>query len=173
MPQSTTTTEPRFTIARRYDVAPDLMFRVWTEPRHLKHWFGPAGCEMPQCRMDLRPGGRCLFQLIMPDGSELWGKFVYREVVQNKRLVWMHSFADAQGNTARHPMTDTWPLEILSTVTFEPDTGGTLITIDWRPIDPTEDEQKAFESGMDSMRQGWGGSLEILHDYLDELILSA
>ncbi len=169
MTQQANTLEPRFTIARRYDADLDLMFRVWTEAEHLKQWFGPAGCSMPTCRMDLRPGGTCLFQLVMPDGGEMWGKFVYREVVPNKRLIWVHSFADAEGNTVKHPMSDTWPLEILSTVTFEPDAGGTLVTVDMRPIDPTEQERNTFEANMDSMRQGWGGSLQVLHDYLAKL----
>lgn len=169
MTQPMSKTEPRFTIARRYDADTDLMFRVWTQPAHLKHWFGPAGSEMAQCEVDLRPGGRCLFQLLMPDGDEMWGKFIYREIVPNKRLVWVHSFADAEGNTARHPMSDTWPPEMLSTVTFEPDADGTRVTVYMEPIDPTDEERATFIEGMDSMKQGWGGSLDILRDYLSEL----
>lgn len=169
MPQSTSKAEPRFKITRRYDADTDLMFRVWTQPAHLKHWFGPAGSEMAQCDVDLRPGGRCLFQLLMPDGGEMWAKFIYREIVPNKRLIWVHSFADAEGNTVRHPMSDTWPLEFLSTVTFEPDADGTLVTVDWVPINPTDEENATFIEGMDSMNQGWGGSLDILRDYLSEL----
>lgn len=169
MTKQPNTIEPRFTINRRYDADSDLMFRVWTQPAHLKHWFGPAGSEMAQCDVDLRPGGRCLFQLVMPDGGELWGKFIYREVVPNKRLVWVHSFADAEGNTIKHPMSDTWPLEMLSTVTFEPDADGTLVTVYMEPINPTDEERATFIEGMDSMNQGWGGSLDILRDYLGEL----
>lgn len=37
----------------------------------------------------------------------------------------------------------------------------------------TEDQRSTLVDDMDSMRQGWGGSFEVRHDYLDELILSA
>ena len=105
----------------------------------------------------------------MPDGGEMWGKFIYREIVPNKRLVWVHSFADAAGNTVKHPMSDTWPLEMLSTVTFEPDADGTRVTVYMEPINPSDEERATFIEGMDSMKQGWGGSLDILRDYLSEL----
>lgn len=165
----TSTTEPLFKITRRYDADIDLMFRVWTQPAHLKHWFGPAGSEMAKCDMDLRPGGRCLFQLVMPDGGEMWGKFIYREVVPNTRLVWVHSFGDAGGNTVRHPMSETWPMEMLTAVAIEPVGEGTRVTVSMQPIDPTDAERANFVEGMGSMEQGWGGSLDILRDYLSEL----
>ncbi|MEZ6190188.1 MAG: SRPBCC domain-containing protein [Phycisphaerales bacterium] len=96
-------------------------------------------------------------------------QIIYREIVPNKRLVWVHSFADAQGNTVKHPMSDTWPLEMLSTVTFEADAGGTLVTIHMEPINPTDEERAhTFTEGIDSMNQGWGRSLDILRDYLSE-----
>ena len=169
MTEITNTAEPCFTIARRFDADVATLFRVWTKAEHLKHWFGPAGCLMPCCEIDLSVGGRCLFQLVMPDGGELWGKFIYREIVPDRRLVWVHAFGDADGNTVRHPMSPTWPLEMHTTVTFEPESGGTLVRVDMQPINPTGQERDTFTEGMGSLRHGWGGSLDILRDYLSEL----
>ncbi len=35
----------------------ELVFKAWTEPEHLMHWWGPKGFTTPFCRIDFRPGG--------------------------------------------------------------------------------------------------------------------
>jgi uncharacterized protein YndB with AHSA1/START domain len=117
--------------------------------------------------MDLRPGGSYLYGMKAPDGSAMWGKFVYREVVPPERMVFINSFSDEAGGITRHPMAPTWPLEMLSTFTFEEAPGGkTKLTIRWSPHNATDEERKTFDAGHDSMRQGWGGTLEKLTAYL-------
>lgn len=49
----------------------------------------------------------------------MWGKQVFREIVPNERLTFIQSFSDKDGNNTRHPMSPTWPLEMLATTTFE------------------------------------------------------
>ena len=44
-------------ITRIFDAPPRLVFKVWTEPEHLVHWWGPKGFTLPTCTMDFRPGG--------------------------------------------------------------------------------------------------------------------
>ena len=102
-----------------------------------------------------------------PDGSPMWGKFVYREIVPPERLDFISSFSDEKGGTTRHPGHMSWPLEMHSTFTFEelPD-GKTKFTISWEPHNATEEERQTFEAGRDSMRMGWSGTLEKLEAYL-------
>jgi uncharacterized protein YndB with AHSA1/START domain len=58
-------------------------------------------------------------------------------------------------------------LELLSTFTFEDEPGGkTKVTIRWSPYNASEDEQKTFDASHDSMRQGWGGTMDQLAEYL-------
>jgi uncharacterized protein YndB with AHSA1/START domain len=60
-----------------------------------------------------------------------------------------------------------WPLELLSTFTFEDlGDGKTRFTIRWSPYKATEDEQKTFDAAHDSMTQGWGGTMQQLEAYL-------
>src|SRR5262245_63044268 len=67
----------------------------------------------------------------------------------------------------RHPGHTSWPLEMHSIFTFEELPGGkTKFTVSWAPHNATEDEQKTFEAGRDSMRMGWSGTLEKLEVYL-------
>jgi hypothetical protein len=48
----------------------------------------------------------------------MWGKFVYREIIPQQRIVWIHSFSDEVGGVTRHPMAPTWPRESLSSATL-------------------------------------------------------
>jgi uncharacterized protein YndB with AHSA1/START domain len=44
--------------------------------------------------LDLRPGGVFHYGLRSPNGHDMWGKFVYREIVAPERIVFVVSFAD-------------------------------------------------------------------------------
>jgi uncharacterized protein YndB with AHSA1/START domain len=156
-----------FVITRIFDAPRDLVWKAFTDPQHMKQWWGPKGFTVIQSKMDLRPGGSYLYGMKAPDGSAMWGKFVYREVVPPERMVFINSFSDEAGGITRHPMAPTWPLEMLSTFTFEEAPGGkTKLTIRWSPHNATDEERKTFDAGHDSMRQGWGGTLEKLTAYL-------
>jgi len=66
----------------------------------------------------------------------------------------------------RNPFSPTWPLELLSTITFTAHGAKTTVTVRWTTLNPTEVEAKTFKDGHDSMRQGWTGTLDQLGDYL-------
>ncbi|MDB5085384.1 MAG: activator of Hsp90 ATPase 1 family protein, partial [Bacilli bacterium] len=69
-------------------------------------------------KIDLRPGGIFHYRQRSPEGQEMWGKFVYREIVAPEKLIFTNSFSDEAGNTVRAPFSPTWPLKILNTFTF-------------------------------------------------------
>ena len=163
----TTATNPDFVISRVLDAPRDLVWKVFTDPAHMRHWWGPKGFTVAVSKMDLRPGGTYHYCLKSPDGSPMWGKFVFREIAAPERMVFISSFSDEAGGTTRHPMAPTWPLEMLSTFAFEEQPGGkTKLTIRWAPYNATEEERKTFDAGRGSMQQGWSGTLEQLEAYL-------
>ena len=104
----------------------------------------------------------------MPDGSEMWGRWIIRNFIKSERLVFISSFSDQAGGLTRHPWHATWPLEMLSTVTFSSLGDRTLLTVQWLPLNATEVEQKKFEEAHESMRRGWTGTLDRLVEYLEE-----
>ena len=116
--------------------------------------------------MDLRRGGIYHYGLRAPDGSIMWGKFVYREIVRPERMVLVNSFSDEAGNLTRHPMSPTWPLEMLSTFLFAEEQGRTTVTIKWVPLNADETERKTFNAARPGMQQGWTGTLDQLAKYL-------
>ncbi len=158
-----------FTISGKFPISAEGMFGLWTNPEHLNKWFGPAGVKIIRHTLDLRIGGTYHFCLKIPDGQEMWGKWVFREIIAPKRLVWIHSFSDEQGGLTRHPMSATWPLELVSTLYFQESEGMTTVTFQWDTHNPTEIEQQTFDDSHESMRQGWGGTLSQLSTYVSRL----
>jgi uncharacterized protein YndB with AHSA1/START domain len=153
-----------FEISRVYDAPRARVWQAWTEAERLKHWWGPAGFKVHTCKVDLRPGGTFLYGMTAPDGADMWGKFIYREIKPQERLVFTVSFSDAKGGEARHPWNANWPLRIHSVVTFEEQPGSkTRVSIAWTPAEGSSElERKTFDEGRDSMKQGWGGTLDQL-----------
>lgn len=156
-----------FVISRVFDAPRDLVWKALTEPERMKQWWGPKGFTVIASKMDLRVGGTYLYGMKSPDGHAMWGKFVYREIAPPERLVFINSFSDEAGGVTRHPMAPTWPLQMLSTFTFEELPGGkTRFTVRWATYQASEEEQKTFDSAHDSMTQGWSGTMEQLEAYL-------
>jgi uncharacterized protein YndB with AHSA1/START domain len=127
---------------------------------------GPKGFKVIASEMDLRPGGMYHFGLQAPDGSTMWGRFVYREISAPERVVWVHSFSDEKGGLTRHPMSPEWPLEMLATMSFEDVAGKTKLTISWAPINESDEERETFDKGRPSMTQGWSGTFDQLEAHL-------
>ena len=45
------------TITRVFDAPRDAVWTAWTDAEQLKQWFMPHGFTVPECTVDLRPGG--------------------------------------------------------------------------------------------------------------------
>ena len=155
-----------FIISCVFDAPRDLVWKAFTDPERMKQWWGPKGFTVRYSKIDFRPGGIYHYCLRSPDGKDMWGKMVYREIVPHKQIVFVNSFSDENGGLTRHPMRRTWPLEMLSTFTFAEQDGKTTFTIRWRPYQATETERKTFDEGRKGMQQGWGGTLDQLEAYL-------
>ncbi len=158
-----------FVIERVFDAPRELVFKAWTDPGHLARWFGPKGAAVKHAKADLRPGGVLHTRMATSDGGEMWGKMAYREINPPSRLVYLNSFSDEAGGLTRHPMSPTWPLEMLTTVTFTPEGAGTRITLQWAPFRATAQERAAFDAAFDSMTGGWTGSFDQLDEYLTHM----
>jgi uncharacterized protein YndB with AHSA1/START domain len=159
----------RFAISRMFDAPRELVFSLWSDANHLRRWWGPKGCSVGFCNMDLRPGGQLLYNLRMPDGEEMWGKFVYREILPPERLVFVNSFSDPQGSITRAPFNPKWPLEILNTLILSQQFNLTRLTLLGEPLNPTPVEVEVFESMLDSLHQGFSGTFDQLAAYLKTL----
>ena len=101
-----------FVISRVFNAPRERVWQAWTEVERLKQWFSPKGFTVIAAKMDFRPGGFYHYGMRTPNGQEMWGKWVFREIVAPERIVLVNSFSDAAGNLTRHPMAPTWPREM-------------------------------------------------------------
>ena len=104
-------------IERTFDAPVDLVWQMWTDPDHFAAWYGPEGATIPVAKMDVRVGGTRLvgMEVQTPGGPmQMWFTGEYREVVENRRLVYTESMSDENGNVSSpsdmgmpesHPMT--------------------------------------------------------------------
>ncbi|ASA22449.1 SRPBCC family protein [Paenibacillus donghaensis] len=157
-------------ITRELAAPRDLVFKVWSEAEHLKNWWGPTGFKFSVVKLDFRPRGVFHYRMQTPDGDEtMWGKFVYVEMEQPEKIVFVNSFADAEGNTIRAPFSAVFPLEIRNEVTFTEANGTTTMTLRGGPIHATDEEQQFYVGMFESMKQGFGGTFDQLEAYLAKI----
>jgi uncharacterized protein YndB with AHSA1/START domain len=157
-----------FVITREFDAPRDLVFKAWTEPERLARWWGPKGFTLNVAKVDLRPGGMFHYGMVGPDGSEMWGKFIYREIAPPERMVFIVSFSDESGGTTRHPMAPAWPLQMINTLTLTERDGKTMITLRGCAYEATEEERATYKAGHKSMQGGFTGTFDQLAAYLAE-----
>jgi len=127
-----------------------LVYDAWTKKEHLEKWQGaPQGFTVTQAHSDIRPGGTFKLCMRSPDGVDHWLQGEYREVVPPERLVFTHSWLNAEGKPGK---------ETLVTLTFTEVAGGTELTL----------KQTGFPSAQsrDGHREGWASTFERMAEYL-------
>jgi uncharacterized protein YndB with AHSA1/START domain len=108
--------EREITITRVFNAPRKLVFDAWTQPEHIRRWYGCEASTLIACAIDLRPGGAWRYALRMPDGGLFTMSGVYRDIVVPERLVYTERF---NNNPAR---------ESLVAVTFDERQGRTTLT---------------------------------------------
>jgi len=98
---ATATKSTEFVISRVLDAPRDLVWKCFTDPEHMRQWWGPKGFTVVASKMDLRVGGTYHYGLKAPNGAPMWGKFVFREIVPPERLDFISSFSDEEGGATR------------------------------------------------------------------------
>lgn len=79
-------------IVRRKIRAPvQRVFDAWTQPEHLRRWWGPGAVSCPEAEIDLRVGGQYRIANLLPDGSVLWIRGEFQLVSPPDKLVYTWS----------------------------------------------------------------------------------
>jgi uncharacterized protein YndB with AHSA1/START domain len=158
----------RFVINRSFDAPIELMYEMWTDPKHIARWLPPTGMEMSYLRADIRPGGSSFFEMHAGKDVQMYGRIAYLEMRQPDRILYTQQFCDAKENVTRHPFAPTWPETMLTVVTLTPEgTNQTRVTVTWEPQGKlTHEELETFLKERGGMTQGWTGSFDKLEAYL-------
>ncbi len=131
---------------RTIRAAPEQLFEAWTQPAHLRNWWGPAGVECTEAHVDLRVGGTYRIANRFPDGRVVWIAGTFEAIEPPHRLVYSWSL-ESQASAAERV-----------TVRFEP-----------RGEEHTEvvvlHERIASDDARRGHEQGWTGCLDGLEAY--------
>jgi PhnB protein len=85
-----TTADREIRIGRLLNAPIELVWEVWTNPEHLKNWWGPNGFTNTISKMDIKPEGEWDLVMHGPDGTDYKNKSVFKEIVKHKKLVYEH-----------------------------------------------------------------------------------
>lgn len=140
-------------ITRVFDAPRELVFKAWTDPKHVAQWWGPHGFTNPVCELDVRPGGAIRIHMRGPDGTIYPMTGVYQEIVEPERLVFTSAALDEKGNSL---------FEVLNTMSFAERGGKTTLTLHARVVKTTAKAAPYLEG----MSEGWKQSIERLEAHL-------
>jgi uncharacterized protein YndB with AHSA1/START domain len=153
-------------VTRVFEAPVALVWKVWTEPQHVVHWWMPKDFSPPTVEsMDVRVGGGWRIQMPHPSGMVCTAYGVYREVVPGKRLAW-DDFCDENGNYF-HKAYVSVDFEELSA-------GRTRVTIRGRLEEvPGRDARWTLAAMEKGWAEGWKDNLDLLGGYLPKAASTA
>jgi uncharacterized protein YndB with AHSA1/START domain len=140
--------KPFLNLVRKYPVAPEKVWRAWTDPQAVKQWWGVTPADRVSiAELDVRVGGRFRIVFGGAKGTDHEAAGTYREVIPNRKLVF----------------TWAWPRtsperESQVTVLFNAVDGGTELDF--------LHEQFFDEKARDDHKRGWSGLFDKLTEYL-------
>ena len=73
---------------RVFNFSRELVFKAWTDPDHLKIWWGPAGFTNTFHEFDLRPGGRWCFTMHGPEKGNYENEVEFLQIEQPSLIAW-------------------------------------------------------------------------------------
>ncbi len=157
-----------FVINRTFEAPLNLMFEMFTNPKHLSQWLAPTGFTMEYIHAEIKSGSTSFYSMFNAEGVKMYGKISYQEITKPNRIVYTQIFCDENEKISRHPMAPTWPETMLTTISLEAeDTNKTRVQIKWEISGHATDiERETFNKAKGGMTQGWSGSFEKLDSYL-------
>lgn len=122
--------DPRSIIGtREFDAPRDLVFSVFTDPKHLAQWWGPDGFTTTTSAFEFCPGGVWRFVMHGPDGRDYQNRITFDEIIAPERIAYRHSGGD-----------DVEPVQFATTITFE-DLGQSRTRLTWHGKFPSAQER--------------------------------
>lgn len=84
---SNAATAPPLELSRVFAAPRERVFQAWSHADHIRRWFSPEGCSVPEAKVDFRVGGAFVVVMRLPDGTEHVSRGTFVEIVAPERLV--------------------------------------------------------------------------------------
>lgn len=152
-------------ITRVFDAPLARVWKAFSERDEIAKWWGPKGFTFEAKAFEFRPGGVYHYRMRSPEQT-MWGRFTYRDIVKEQRIIFVNAFSDEHGGLTRAPFDIVFPLEILYTLRFSETAGKTTLQLRGVPFGGTSEERAGFAALHASMQGGFGATF----DQLDALL---
>ena len=103
-------------VTRILDAPKELVYKVYTDPKHIPNWWGPGILTTTVEKMDVKAGGQWRFIQKDPEGNEYAFHGVYHDVWPIDKIISTFEYEGVPGHV------------LLWTVTFEGQNGKTVLT---------------------------------------------
>jgi uncharacterized protein YndB with AHSA1/START domain len=139
-------------ITRVFNAPRTMIWRAWTTPAMLVHWFGCAVFTTTHAEADVRIGGRWQVTMRAPDGLDYLTYGTYLDVLELERLIFTHHWD--------RPVVEVNPPfhETRVTVTLHDEGGRTRLEFRQTGL--------VTEASRDSHAGGWCDSMDALAAWL-------
>ena len=148
--EKSNTADREINISRLLNAPVDLVWEVWTDPEHIKNWWGPNGFTNSITKMEVEPCGEWDLVMHGPDGTDYKNKSVFKEIIKHKKIVYEHTSSP----------------KFLATIEFE--SRGTSTFLNWHMLFETKEQfiqvVKTFKAD-----EGLKQNIEKLNAYLKQL----
>lgn len=84
----TTTPDCEIVSKRLFTATNDMVFRAWSEPVHLKNWWGPKGFTNTFNEFDFREGGKWSFIMHGPEKGNYVNECEFIKIEYPKLIAW-------------------------------------------------------------------------------------
>ncbi len=145
-------------IVRTIDAPREKVWQMCSDEEQLQKWWGqPSLGVMPYCKSDFRVDGSFHFMVELPEDMVIWGKSIYKEIVEPEKIVFDEYFSDEQGALLD---TEEMPKSLI-TLTLEsttPENGGvgkTILTVRHEGMGVAKHTEAEYT-------EGWNQSLDKL-----------
>ncbi len=113
---STTNETRELSISRLINAPQELVWEAWTNPEHIRHWWGPVGFKSTISKMEVTEGGEWIFVMHGPDGTDYKNKHVYIKLEKPSLIIMRHESFPPFVMTARFEAKGTQTLVTLHSV---------------------------------------------------------
>ncbi len=83
-----TTPDTEIVCSRIVHFSQDLVYRAWSEPEHLKNWWGPAGFTNTFHEFDFRVGGKWNFTMHAPTQGNFENRCEFIQIEKPRLIAW-------------------------------------------------------------------------------------
>src|SRR6218665_2433868 len=83
-----TTAESEIVSTRVFSFPQELVFKAWSEPEHLKNWWGPNGFTNTFHEFDFREGGKWTFTMHGPEKGNYENDVEFIKIEKPNLIAW-------------------------------------------------------------------------------------